>query len=492
MKDFFKRNKYNLLIVFLVGFFIYSIRIIFKVISIDTEVLINEPNILLNSWMSIGRFGLVLIKKIFNLIPINIQLTNIFTFVIFYMSVVIWMINIEKWEKSKNKYEILIFGILLIASPIFAEQFGFTLQSLEIAMAFLIFAVSIYFQEKYIETNKIWFALIIISTLVFSFMCYQAFMFLYITICIFNYFIKYKGKMDCKIIIKYIVIFVIAVVLYFIINEILLNVLDIQKTSYLMEQIKWGTSNFFWILLRMIAVNIVTTNIFMGVLFDIIIACLFVLFSKILFKKYKVKENKIFYLIFIAFFISPFLSGIIKGDVEIYRAKFSLAFLIAFGFYYVINNIEQFKLKKMIISFTFMIIVIQIIYSFCLFFIDYQRYKEDIEIGNKINSIIEKMDLEKPVVFVGKKEFKNFPIIGETLGHSFFAWDSTEICGGSKRAIGFLKTLGIYYKLPSQEEIEKADTEAVNMPNWPEDGSIVEKEDLIIVKLSESKRNVEK
>ena len=88
MKDFLKRNKYNLVIVLVVGLLIYGIRIFCYTISVDTEIFLGDPDQILNNWMSIGRFGLVGIKEFFHLIPINITITNVLTFIVFYFSII--------------------------------------------------------------------------------------------------------------------------------------------------------------------------------------------------------------------------------------------------------------------------------------------------------------------------------------------------------------------------------------------------------------------
>ena len=481
MKDFIQRNKFYLLIILLVGVLIYGIRIFSSDISIDTEILINTPEQILNMWMSFGRFGLVGIKELFHLVPINITLTNIFTFIFFFLSIIIWMINIEKIQKSKNKYATLIFGLSLMISPIFVEQFGFTLQSLEVSIAFLFVALGIFFQEKYFETNKIIYSLITILLIAGSFMCYQAFIVLYITICVFDYIAKYKDKTDYKLILKYLVIFAIACVLYFGISAVLTNVLNVEKDTYIQDQIKWGEYGIVEGIGRMILLNAVTTSPFLGIQFDLILVCIFTILSYYLLKNIKLKENKLFYLIYIFMFVTPFITGIIKGDVELYRAKFSLAFLIAFALYYLINNVETKKLKLVLNIFVTIFIVSQTITSFSLFFIDNQRYQNDIEIGNQINETIKNLNTDKPVVFVGKKEYTKYFIRGEMLGHSFFEWDAKEEYGINERTIGFLKTIGIEYRSADLEQIQKAREEAKEMPIWPEDNSIVEKEDYIIV-----------
>ena len=486
MKKFFYRNRLNLLLIFLFGALIYLIRVCFYTISIDTECLINNPDSLLDSWSSIGRFGLVGIKNALHLLPINIVLTNLGTFIIFYLSIVVWLVNIERWQKKENKIANLVFGLSLISSPIFVEQFGFTLQSFEIAIAFLFVAIGIYFQGKWLETNKIWYILIAIILLEISITCYQAFILLYITICVFDYFIKYNNKMNYKLILKYIVVFSILLLIYFFIDLYLVHALNIEKSSYLQSQMYWGKESFIKTIARTIYANIVTTVPFLGIEFDITIISIFMITSIYLLKKYKIKDNKMFYIVYLFLFITPFITGIIKGDTELFRAKFSLAFLISFILFYLMSVVETEKLKNIIKYLVIYIILIQTVTSVVLFVNDYIRYREDVNLGQSINEIIQKMDTSKPVVFVGQYKLKNVLVKSETLGCSFFEWDSNTEYGINLRANGFLKTIGILYEIPSLEQIEKAKVEAEKMEVWPNEKSIEEKEEYIIVNFGQN------
>lgn len=65
---------------------VYLIRIIKSPISIDTEAYIASPSTIINSWDSISRISLGILKNLFNNININLALTNIISFIILLIS----------------------------------------------------------------------------------------------------------------------------------------------------------------------------------------------------------------------------------------------------------------------------------------------------------------------------------------------------------------------------------------------------------------------
>ena len=88
---------------------------------------------------------------------------------------------------------------------------------------------------------------------------------------------------------------------------------------------------------------------------------------------------------------------------------------------------------------------------------------------------------QHPIVFLGQHKFDSTKLISKinSGGRSFFD-DSSQ----SYRMTYFLKTLGYQVILPSEAETAKALVlEPIKI--WPEPGSVVFKEDLIIVKLSD-------
>lgn len=85
-----------------------------------------------------------------------------------------------------------------------------------------------------------------------------------------------------------------------------------------------------------------------------------------------------------------------------------------------------------------------------------------------------------PIVFLGQHKFDSTKLISKinSGGRSFFD-DSSQ----PYRMTYFLKTLGYQVILPTEADAAKA-LKVEPMKIWPESGSIVFKEDLIIVKLS--------
>jgi hypothetical protein len=74
---------------------------------------------------------------------------------------------------------------------------------------------------------------------------------------------------------------------------------------------------------------------------------------------------------------------------------------------------------------------------------------------------------------------------GETIGWSFYEWDSEKAYGSTERIIGLWNTLGYEYQTVDILSAEIGKNRAENMPVWPEKGSVSWDGDLVIVKISE-------
>ena len=122
-----------------------------------------------------------------------------------------------------------------------------------------------------------------------------------------------------------------------------------------------------------------------------------------------------------------------------------------------------------------------------IYFNDYIRYQYDCTVGNEIMLEIEKSGYDyhsKPVVFIGAKQPDAIAMDQhDTLGMkgSYFLWDD----GNNGRISGFLKTLGYTVLTSSTDQKQVAVNASQMMAIWPNEGSIIEKDGVIIVKLSE-------
>lgn len=127
-----------------------------------------------------------------------------------------------------------------------------------------------------------------------------------------------------------------------------------------------------------------------------------------------------------------------------------------------------------------------------LYYTEECRYSQDVALGRSVMFYVEKAAGTDSiaVVFVGSHPFgpSHACISGETMGHSFFDYDvcvEPECYWSSRRAVGFLHTLGYQVSHASVEDTKKAVEFSKKMPVWPADGSVCLINGIVIVKLSE-------
>ena len=77
---FVKDRKFLVLFELVLVLFLFGIRMLNLTVSIDTDSFINSPNTTLN-WLMIGRWGLVLSKKIFGTMWFNLYIASVMGYV---------------------------------------------------------------------------------------------------------------------------------------------------------------------------------------------------------------------------------------------------------------------------------------------------------------------------------------------------------------------------------------------------------------------------
>lgn len=214
-------HKYHkvFLLSFLFFIFCYSFKLFTYSYSLDTEAFMMYKDSFLNSWLQINRFSLVALKKIFFFIPFNIYLINWLTVILFYFaSWLIYFTFAKIHPKLLSTKKALTFVTIIGSSPIFLEQFNFTLQSFEIAFFLILFQIGIIWFEKYFENKKKYY---LIFTVIIECIClgaYQSFAPLFATEILIILFLKIANNNLKKVseILKYLAISFLAFILAFI------------------------------------------------------------------------------------------------------------------------------------------------------------------------------------------------------------------------------------------------------------------------------------
>ena len=186
-----KKNSFILIIIF-ISFITFFYRLFFPIISIDTEVFINNSHELITTWYAINRFSLGIIKYIISGINFNIIFTNIISLSILIISLLIFSKDIVK--KKDDYLNRLLLILIIITSPLIAEQFTFTMQIFEISLGYLLLILNFKLINEYIYNNKKWQLPIIVLILAFVFGIYQAFCLLYITLSVIYFIVNINNK----------------------------------------------------------------------------------------------------------------------------------------------------------------------------------------------------------------------------------------------------------------------------------------------------------
>lgn len=502
--SFLKNSKIVVLIIVFFILLTYGIKIFYYGFSIDTEVILNNYDLQMNAWQSIGRIGLVFTKDLFFNGTFNPYIANFLTYITLGVTCVSICYLTERilGNQSSKSLSIIVIPILFLTHPIFAEQFNFILQSFEVSLAILFVLLAALFSYFYIESSYKTFSIPAIILYTWAIVTYQSLIMFYISIAIASFLLivyvderngnNRKFKDYLWISIKYFSIFLVSLILSQVLVKLILKVKGIQSTSYLTDQIIWGKvplneviSNIKTAVYNVIFANSIFYNY--AFLFGIImIICLFI---------YKIfNRNKSLLLEIPAYFlllVSPFLLTFLMGHSEVFRAQMpAMQFVIGFNFYYIYLYLKPNFIKQLLVLVTFIIAFSQSNTTANLLFSEHVKFEEDVMFANRINEQLDQMGIgdrsNYSLVLLGQHNPSSVAILqGETLGHSFFAWDIGTKQGTTNRAIGFMRILGYLYNYPTEEELDYAHSIENELGVWPEANSIRVKDHLIIVKLSE-------
>lgn len=488
------------------GFFIllsYGIKMFYFDYSIDTEVIMNNYAEQMSDWLTVNRIGLVFTKFLLFHHRFNPYVANVLTFFTYAaVSVMLCYLVIRILNIQTKKLGVFILSILFITHPIIAEQFNFTLQNFEVALAILFLVLSFFFSYYYIITNYKTFALVSILLCVWSFLTYQSVYTFVIAGAVASFIsILYRDQKENQvgnfkkyfiIIVKYALLFIASFVLSQLVAYVYNKIEGVPSSSYLTRQILWGQLSFHEIIHRIKEqiVTVVFARSFFynyGFLFSAIIV--FFIIVRHLFQKNKSVYYEIIGFVFL--YLSPFILTILLGQGEAIRAQMpALEFVIAFNFYYIYLHINHKFLQKCFVILCIFIAFNQSYVTANLLFSEHVKYEEDVRMADRINFQLDSMGIgdrkNYSLIILGKHEPENvMNLQGETLGHSFFAWDIGTKQGTSIRAVNFMRTLGYLFNSPTDKQLDYALSVEKKMSVFPAKGSIRVVKHAVIVKLSE-------
>lgn len=481
----------------------YGIKLFYFDFSIDSEVILSDYDRQIESWLKNDRIGLVFTKYLLFHGVFNPYVANFLTYVMFTIVSLLICFLVQRILKIQTKnIAIMIIPILFLTHPIFAEQFNFILQSFEVSLAILFLGIALLLTYYYINTGFKIFAIVSILLCTWSFLTYQSLLLFFISGSIASFILilhHHEKENDVKnfkvyftIGFKYFVVFLTAFILSQVLVVLHSKITGFQGSSYLSRQILWGTLPIEQIaknILHHVYSVVLGKNIFYN--YSFLISGSIIVLLLIRNMVWKNKSAFLEMIGFILLFISPFLLTIFMGQSEVFRAQMpAIQLVIAFSFYYIYLHLKNNWIKKLLVFLCVFIAFYQSNVTANLLFSEHVKYEEDVTFANRINVQLDSMGVgnrnQYSLILLGKHESEAVTtIVGETLGHSFFAWDMGTSQGTSIRAIGFMKTLGYPFNIPTSEQLTYAQSIENELTVWPDNNSIRIDEDVIIIKLSE-------
>lgn len=496
LKDFINYSQNHVLLIIITITIIilaHGANIFYNNLGIDSQVFIQYPDFDYN-WEGLGRFGLLLERDLLYLNPYVSYYAGILMIVFIILTCLIMFYTFYKISSKDFGLINLCIPLICFTHPVFVEQFLFKLQCAEVAFGAFITSVSILWIFSWIKTDNYIYAILGTLLLVLSFASYQSFIFIYITMCIFGFILLNEdgiSRSNFKTIIKLLVSFSIAFIVYqYIIRYVFL---------YLDFEIRWGHDSKKAILFTIIN-HIKNILIGSGPHYNLgytsgLIICFIILIMKMI-KGKDTKINKAWYFLsFGMLFISPFFLAISQGNTPLLRSQLALpyceAFLIMFATYYLFKNKYLKYIPLLIIFFT---VGAQMSITETFYYTDIFKNDFEIEISNQIIHDLKAKGIEEnnTIVILGYKDppFNNICKPGEIVGSSSYNanhYAYPYYMYSTSNIMGVWRCLGYNYRECTAEQAEKARkaAEQEDIPNWPEEGSIVKCEDFYIVKISD-------
>jgi hypothetical protein len=534
--NFCKKNIPLLIAVTVALFFCYGAKLFWYTIGADTQRYMAADRILFADsemvegpyrWGVQGRFGLMLLQKLWYIKEFNPYTAFFTAFCFIWLFVVSWCYIIAVFNKSSSvrNNAFIPFALVFMTSVIWAEQFYWVLQSAEVAFIVFLCPYVIYFLYKGFIDNE-WGKIALSGALLFFITSvYQGIVPLFccgVLVC-FLFLCRnsdYKAKVYGILCLRIFLVFILVIVIYSILNSFLVahvykgvpefslmqwekntlkdNIVNILVEGYIiaignvpivpdlleplmLQFARNGESS-------LTVIRAYSRNLGNGFLLPIGVMFLAAVIRSA--KKEAYKQKRVLYIlsgIGVPFCI--FLLPMVRGQFDI-RSQFVLPFSTAFMLFYLITNISK-KPAALFAVIGCCIAMYQAQITAQLYYSDFIRYQSDVQLALDLDKKIQQTqddDEQLPVALVGTYTlpFTHNYISGEVLGKSLFEWASSGIHESTSHGLPFMQTLGLYHKMANAAQMEEARTAALSMPSYPADDCVRRLSDVIVVKLSDS------
>lgn len=453
MIEFMSKKKSLVIYTMFLIVLIYGLKIANTSYGMDTNWFIQNPSGYMNYWISIGRFGEVILKKIFLKEFTNIYMINTLTCILLGItSLYITYLFSDYIEIRENK-KLFIVPSLFITSQLFVFQYYFVLQNFEFSLAMLL------------------------------------------TVIVASYCLKVRTFSE--LIVKAfpsVLVLLLGIACYWLLDKLIVFALKTTHANHSLGMITWfdksfvdGLSSLRVAFTSMFPTLGETPNIY-G--FSFIVAILFAFLILIIYF-YKRYDVKICSLLLFLLFLAGLGIVIASGTLPTPRSMVpQYPFLIAFIVFYLSILVDNDKLiTNVILGIVLLLTFTQVKMSSNLVVAEDAIFREDQQKIQLIYQAVENLQLENKsdykLMIIGSSPAKNkqrFGNFGDLVGVSMFEFGGTYAI--STNVVSIMENMGMSYQSPTYEEYMNYWKNRTTLEHKNTDFGIEVIDNMIIVKVT--------
>ena len=462
-------------------------------IRFDNDLMMTRPDAALARYISEGRPGLVLLLHGLGLTAFN-PLRSALLFLVFFTGAA-WLpvLFLRRTGSPVSGRSAWLFVLLYAFSPVWAYQFYFTLQLAPVGLGLLLTAGTACLDTLWCmderKTPPVRAAQMLLSSLLLGLAVsvYQALITHYLAVAaVLVFSCLWNGRQVRPLRLLIWVLRVVAsVAAYLAVARLLRG----GESAYLNSQIAWSRQTVpesLIALIRQAGKLLVPVSSVSLSLYPVGIILLVLLLRQ---HRKAGKPISGIVLAGIALLLLLLLMNIVLGGPTVPRTQFALQAVAAFlpVFYMAAVPGKHRFLKALCIA----AVVLQAACVIRLWHTDTLRSRQDESAAREIAAVLEESNPSgKPVLFYGSLPFEDSSVLTEkkdVIGMSFFEWGySPESPGYStpggvrllEAATGIRAVPYHYYGIPGD-----LDALARSLPEWPSDGSVLETEEAVVIRL---------
>jgi len=339
LKNFFRKNILYIVLFPLILLAVYLPVVITPFYCADLEYVAGAKGPIYN-WKELGRYSLILIKKIFAT-PYDIALEGILfsltAFVTFSTLSYLFFLLFKKSESS------ILFPVCVSALifPTFVEQFYFKFQSFEVLFGIFLLIVSAIFFVEFVKKPKFYLFIISVLLNVISFGIYQSMLNIMLVLYAGIFLMLFLNEVEYNKL-KVFFLMVLQFLASFLLNTLVTKIFC-TKSSYFSDKIMWKTYPFdtcYHFVKHYFRVVLLAESPMYTFSFALSLILSFIAFVYMIIKVKAKAVPAIFGLL--GLMVLPFAIAIIQGFEPDSRTQLALPFSIAFLFYFAYCVFEKY------------------------------------------------------------------------------------------------------------------------------------------------------